>query len=118
MMYSSGVSIDKAHTLGKILMRVLFIILCALLIGNFIRKLSSGANLSFSSFLNWLGNVDYFQLNIKISFFTIKGSWGAFNFLRNFFNIFANLFGVVVYMCSNLISLISFLTQFFAFVFV
>lgn len=113
-----GHSVDKAHTLGKTLMRVVFILICALLIANFIRKVSSGADLSFSAFLNWLGNVDYFNMKFNISAWTIGGDWGIVDGLRKFFNMFGNLFGVIFYMCANLIGLISFLTQFISFIFV
>lgn len=118
MIYSTPISINKAHSLGKILLRIVFILCSLLLIANLIRKVSSGADLSFSAFLNWLGNVNYFKINFNISSWTIGGDWGIIDGLRKFFNMFGNLFGLIFYMCANLISLVSFLTQFLAFVFV
>lgn len=108
----------KSATLGKFIINILFIIICVLLIFNFARKLGNNTDLSFSGFLTWLGNVDSFNIQVNISSFTIGGDWGWFDGLRNFFNIFANLFGVLVYLCSNLINLIIFIGQFLVFMFV
>ena len=108
----------SSYTLGKSIIRVVFIVVAILLIINFARKLTSGADLSFSAFLNWLGNIDYYSISVKISSFTIKGDWGIVDGLRKFFNMFGNLFGVSVYMCANLINLILFLMQFVRFIFV
>lgn len=108
----------KSATLGKFIINILFIIICVLLIFNFARKLVNNADLSFSGFLTWLGTVDSFNIQVDISSFRIGGDWGWFDGLRNFFNIFANLFGVIVYLCANLINLIIFIGQFLAFMFV
>ena len=109
---------SKFSSMGKMITRVVFIIVAILLILNFARKLRSGADLSFGAFLNWLGNVKSFNINVNISAWSIGGDWGIIDGLRKFFNMFANMFGVIFYLCANLIYLISFIAQFIAFVFV
>ena len=104
--------------MGKMIARVVFILVAVLLIINFSRKLYGGADLSFSAFLNWLGGIDSFGATKVVSAWTIGGDWGIVDGLRKFFNMFGNLFGVVFFMFSNLIGLIRFLLQFVVFVFV
>ena len=111
-------SSNKSSSLGKMIARVVFIIVALLLIINFARKLYSGTDLSFSSFLNWLGSVDSFGATKIVSPWKIGGDWGIIDGLRKFFNMFGNLFGVIFFMCSNLIGLISFISQFMMFIFV
>ncbi len=117
MKYSNDTGIIKVK-FGAMFFAVISLILLALFIFGFSRKLSGGDVVSFSSFLNWLGSVDSFSINVSISDFMIYSSWGAFNFLRDFLNIFAGMFGVIVYLCSNLINLIIFAGQFLRFLFV
>ena len=102
----------------RVFIRVIFIIICVLLIFNFARKLSFNTDLSFSAFLNLLGSVDSFDIKVNISSFTINGDWGLFDGFRNFLNIFANLFGVIVYLGANLVNLFVFIGQFLTFMFV
>lgn len=113
---SIGNSVSKAHSLGKMIIRVIFIIVVILLILNFARKLKGGADLSFRAFLNWLGTIEAFNVKLNISAWTIGGSWSGFNWLRNFFNMFGSVFGVIFFLGANLISLISFALQLISFV--
>lgn len=109
---------NKSYSMGKMIVRVVFIITAVLLILNFSRKLRGGADLSFSAFLNWLGNVKSFDIKLNISAWTIGGDWGIIDGLRKFLNMFGNLFGVTFYLCANLISLLIFLCKFIGFIFV
>lgn len=100
---------------NKFIFSIISLILFALIIASIFKKSFSGEDLSFTSFLNWLGDLDSFTINISISDFFIYGNWGILDGLRNFFNIFAQLFGVIVYMGSNAINLIIFAGQFIGF---
>jgi len=108
---------NKSYSMGKMIARVVFIVVAILLIINFARKLRGGSDLSFSAFLNWLGNIDSFDMRFKVSAWTIGGDWGIVDGLRKFFNMFGNLFGVIFYLCANLISLLVFLGKFIVFIF-
>lgn len=109
---------SKSNSLGKMITRVVFIVFAILLIINFARNLRGGADLSFSAFLNWLGNVDSFGFTKVASPWHIGGDWGIIDALRKFFNSFGNAIGVLFFMCANLISVIYFVSQFLLFIFV
>ncbi|MBE5735420.1 MAG: hypothetical protein E7361_03135 [Clostridiales bacterium] len=111
-------NINSNTTLSKMILRILLITACMLLIINFARSLFAGNDLSFSSFLEWLGNVDSAYFDVGITDFTIYGNWGVFDFLRGFLNIFTGLFSVIVFFCANLINLIFFVLQFVRFIFI
>ena len=108
---------NKSYSMGKMVARVVFIIVAILLIINFARKLRFGADLSFRAFLNWLGNVKSFNIRLNLSAWTIGGDWGIVDGLRKFFNMFGNLFGITFYLSANLIATVSFLCQFLIFIF-
>ena len=104
--------------MGKMITRVVFIFFAVLLLISFARKLYGGADLSFSAFLNWLGNVDSFGFTKVASPWTIGGDWGIIDGLRKFFNAFGNAIGVLFFICANLIGVIEFVSQFLLFIFV
>lgn len=106
------------HGLYKIIVSVLFMFLFAILVINLIRRVNSGVDISFNGFLVMLQSTRGYSITINISDFAIGGSWGVFDGLRQFFNVFANLFGVLVWLGANLINLILFLGQFLSFIFV
>lgn len=97
---------------------VFAVLLCFMLIVSLVRKTASGDPLTFSSLLNWLGNLRSFSLQVNISDFTIVADWGLFNFLRNFLNIFTTSFGILYFLGANLINLLIFIGQFLLFIFV
>lgn len=109
---------SKSNSMGRMLIRVVFIIFAILLLISFARKLYGGTDLSFSAFLNWLGDVDSFGFYATASPWTIHGDWGIIDGLRKFFNAFGNAIGVLFFMCANLIGVIGFLSQFLIFIFV
>ena len=109
---------NKSNSMGKLIFRVVFIVFAILLLISFARKLYGGADLSFSAFLNWLGNVDSFGFTKIASPWYIGGDWGIIDALRKFFNSFGNAIGVLFFICANLIGVIQFVSQFLLFIFV
>lgn len=101
----------------KVIYRVLFLFLMAVLIVSLFRRILGGNSLTFNGLLDYLSNTQGVSIDINISNFSIGGNWGIVDGLRQFFNIFAKLFGVLVWLGSNLINLILFLAQFVSFVF-
>lgn len=101
----------------KFIFSILSILLCLLLIFSIFKFSFTSSDLSFSSFLNWLGSVNSTSINFSISDFYIYGNWGIIDGLRNFLNIFAQLFAVIVYLATQLINLIIFVGQFIGFLF-
>ena len=98
---------------------ILKFVLCFILIFLVTTNLFKGADthLTFTGFLNWLSSVKVFSFQFDIGTFTIGGNWGLFEGIRIFFDTLSKIFGVGVWLCGNLISLISFLAQFIAFIF-
>ena len=107
---------NNSSSMGKMIARVVFIIVCILLIINFARKLYSGADLSFTAFLNWLGNIDSFNVSFGLSPWHIGGDWGIVDGLRKFFNQFGNVLGVIFFMFANLLNSLYFVFQFLRFI--
>ena len=109
---------DKNYISGYLMIfKLLGIFLAFLIIISLIRKVNAGTPVTFSSFLNWLGDVNSFHLGVNISDFTISSDWGMFNFFKEFLNIFTTSFGVISFIGSNLINLLVFLGQFLLFLF-
>lgn len=104
---------------GNLITAIMLIIISILLGIALFRFAFRGVNndISFSSFLNWLGNVNSMPINVSITQFNIGGDWGVFEFLRNLLNIFTSLFGVIVYMSANLLNVLIFVSQFIRFIF-
>lgn len=102
----------------RIIISVLFVFLFALLVINLFRRINNGTNVSFNGFLDMLSRSNSFSITVNISDFTINGNWGLIDGLRQFFNVFAQIFGVLVWLGSNLINLILFLGQFLSYLFV
>lgn len=77
----------------------------------------SSNTVNFTGFLEFLSNLNSVDINVSVSNFVIGGDWGVFEFLRNFFNIFAQLFGVIVWLFSNIVNVLNYVLQFIFFLF-
>lgn len=115
--FNSWSTATGGATAGKFLFSIMALILALLLVANIFRQAFSGADLSFASFLSWLGSVEDISINFSIESFFINGNWGIFDGFRSFLNIFTQLFAVIVYLGTQLINLVLFLGQFIAFLF-
>lgn len=92
--------------------RILSIVLCILIVIALLRSLTGAEPLYFSSFLESLGNAPTVNWIVPASDMTIGGSWGIFDFLRNLFNMFAEIFSVITFLVSGFANLIIFATYF------
>lgn len=107
----------KGASAGNFIFSIMGLVIALLLIANIFRQAFAGADLSFASFLNWLGSVEDISINFSVESFFIYGNWGIFDGFRSFLNIFTQLFGVIVYLGSQFINIIIFAGQFIAFLF-
>lgn len=107
----------KRELSSRFLLVTIGILVLILVCISFIKKANGLDALSFRSFLTWLGSVNSMPIRVNISDYSIVADWGLLNGLRDFFNIFSTLFGVLVYCCANLINLLIFMSQFLVFIF-
>lgn len=102
-----------------VILRLLLLISCFILFIRIFSRLRGGdSSLSFTGFLEFLSNLNSFDINIDLSDFTIGGDWGIIDGLRRFFNIFGYAFGVLVWVCSNVFNVINYVFQFVRFLLV
>ena len=82
-------------------------------------SLNSGADytISFTSMLNYLSSAPTLDFT-SISNFDIVSSWGVFNFLRDFFNLFARAFAVLSWLGELLFDFIEWIFFFIKLLFV
>lgn len=90
----------------------------ALLMINYAHTANGLGNVTFSGFLQWLSQVNTFPLKVDISSYGVSGNWGLLEGVRLFFDSFAKLFGVVIYLGANVINVLLFFAQFLYFIFV
>lgn len=83
--------------------------------------LLNNANSEFSfttqGFLEFLQNLTTETLNIRYPKLDINANWGAFNFLRNFINVFANILEILLYLGQNIIAIINVIIQVVEYIF-
>lgn len=99
---------------GRIMLRILFIFCITLLVVNIFRRVNGfdGSNFGLTNLLSNLSSSNSLQIQFDISSFQIGGNWGIVDGIRQFFNAFATILGVLIWLGTNLINLILFLAQF------
>lgn len=105
------------HNLGSIFGVLGFIFFAILICRVFFKVNGSANNLNFSSFLNFLSNLNSVEVDLSFPDFGIGGSWGAFDFLRNFINLFSRILGVVVWLGKNIVNLLNYVIAIVNFLF-
>lgn len=99
--------------------RILSLIFCILLIVMIFRKFTGNNNTpTFTSFLDMLTNVKTPSIPFVNFSFTVLGDWGVFNFLRDFLNVFVDLFNVILFLVNGIISLFQYVTSFITWLYV
>lgn len=104
----------------------LYVLFAMLLIFAIVRTARGYDIVYFSSFLDFISSNDFITnfgqlinpISNVISDLTIKSDWGLFNFLRDFFNVFSNIFGFVYWLVANMIYAVSFILRFVGYLFV
>ena len=72
---------------------------------------------TFSSLLSYISNAPRVFTDFTIQDFTIVGSWGILNGLKDFLNLFAQLFGFIISLGKSLVNLLVYAFYFVAFLF-
>lgn len=98
---------------------LLSLVVCVLLVAVLIRKFTGNNTLpTFTSFLEFLTNID----TPTIPFLNVTpvslGDWGAFNFLRDFIIIFVDLGNVILFLINGIWIIINYVLVFFRWLFV
>lgn len=121
--FLSSKSVNRSYRnyrLGQVgtFFRVLGLIFFVVLFVRLFWSLRSGSsNLTFAGFLDWFSNLNSLDVNIDVSNFGIRGDWGLLDGLKNFFNIFAKAFGVIVWLFANLLNILLYCISFLQFLF-
>lgn len=82
-----------------------------------IRNAQGWQHLTFSGFLEYLTTSPTIIPSFSITDFAIVSDWGLFNGLKDFLNIFTQLFGIIVWVCSSIINVLLYLFYFLRFIF-
>lgn len=103
-----------------VLLRIVLIIFLLILLATVVWRVRGSNNtLTFTAFLEFLSNLNSVEIGqVDVSSFAIGGNWGIFDGLRNFFNVFSNLLGVLVWLGANVINVIRYIVAFVSFLFV
>lgn len=109
---------DSFRNVGFVFRIIGLIFLIMIAIAVFWKLRGSDNILITENFLEWLGNLNRLDINLNVENFSIRGDWGIFNGLRNFLNIFTSIFGVIIWLFSNLLQLVLYIVDFIRFIFV
>lgn len=121
--FLSSKSVNRSYRnyrLGQVgtFFRILGLIFCIIL---FVRLFwsvrSNSSSLTFTGLLDWFSNLNSLDISINVSNYEISGDWGIFNGFKNFLNIFAKAFGVIVWLFANLLNLLLYCISFLQFLF-
>lgn len=98
---------------------LLSLVVCVLLVAMLIRKFTGNNTVpTFTSFLEFLTNID----TPTIPFLNVTpvslGDWGVFNFLRDFIIIFVDLGNVILFLVNGMWIIINYVFVFFRWLFV
>lgn len=98
------------------ILSLVFLILLAVMI---FRKFTGNNNIpTFTSFLEMLTNIETPTIPFVNYSFTSLGDWGVFNWLRDFLNVFVDLFNVILFLVNGIISLFQYVTNFIMWLYV
>lgn len=73
--------------------------------------------ISFKSLIDWLAEVPDISSSFVVSDISIRGSWGAFDTIRNFINFFIGSFSVVITLCGFILQALILIIHFARFFF-
>lgn len=88
------------------------VIIAGLLANIFATIRGSDGAFTFSYLLDLVSTYEAVLPEFSFETYHITGSWGVFNFLKVFFEFFANAFAIIGFLCVNLVNLIKFLLHF------
>lgn len=109
------VSISKTRTATKKLdsynkadnfLSIVIVIFTILFVVSYVRSLLGASDITFASFLEFIQSVPEVSFASTFIDLTIVGDWGIFEFLRNFLNIFTNIFSVLIFLFGGLVQIL------------
>lgn len=106
---------SNRHYAGMFFRLLLLIGFCIILVRVVWRVRGNDTGLTFTGFLEWLSNLNSIDITVNVSNFFIVGDWGWFDFFRNFLNIFAQIFGVIVWFGASFLTVLNYLLSFVLF---
>lgn len=89
----------------------LIIILVIISLAHFLRT-GNLSDITFKGFIEFLSNAPSFDISWSMVDLTIYGDWGIFNFLREFFNWFTDIWEVCITLFGMIIESIEFIFYF------
>ena len=99
--------------------RILSLVFSILLLVMIFRKFTGNSNTpTFTSFLDMLTNVKTPSIPFVNYSFSALGDWGVFNFLRDFLNVFVDLFNVILFLVNGIMSLFQYVVSFLGWLYV
>lgn len=99
--------------------RILSLIFSILLLVMIFRKFTgNNTTPTFTSFLEMLTNVKTPSIPFVNYSFSSLGDWGVFNFLRDFLNVFVDLFNVILFLVNGIMSLFQYVVSFVSWLYV
>ena len=102
----------------SIVVRIMFIILCAILVTNIIKNLFSGNTVTFTSFLNYITSVPQISANFSMDTIYISGDWAILDGLRVFLNTIMQPLNLLLFLVKNLWNCLLYIVYFVRFLFV
>lgn len=106
-------SFDKADNF----LSIVIVIFTILFIVSYVRSLTGASEITFTSFLEFIQTVPEISFANSFIDLTILGDWGIFDFLRNFLNVFTNIFSVLIYLFGGLVQLLTYLVYLLRYLF-
>lgn len=87
------------------------LIFCFIFVIAFANYLKTGqfSNISFKSFIEFLSSAPNIDISWSLVDLTIYAEWGIFNFLRDFFNWFTNMFEVLISLFGMIVQALAFI---------
>jgi len=98
---------EQVNGLGSFLILLLMFIV----VGNYLRT-GMPYDLTFKSFIEYLSNAPSFDISWSMVDLTIYGDWGLFNFLKDIFNWFTDIWEVCITLFGMIIETIEFIFYF------
>lgn len=96
---------------------VLCLILTIVLILSVMKFCFNGSSVSFAEFLEYVSKTPQIDVSYQ-KYAIVLGDWGAFNFLKYFFEALATIINVGVWLCRNIANLLVVITYYVTFLFV
>lgn len=101
------------------LLRVFLSFICIVLIVVTLYSILTGGDrtMTFRGFLDWISNFKPIFPDLAFVSNEIVDSWGLFDGLKNFINIFIDIFDFALYCVKSALNLVSYITSIIAFMF-